>query len=173
MIAPSIQDKIERDGKSLESRQSKMLAVFALFMLSGVFAASVIFSLPHALPNEPYFTVCGFKNFTGLPCPGCGLTHSFCALGKGDVTAAFGFNLLGPPLFLAFVLLWVRSAGVLLKKEKFLSRFDRMAERLRPVRAFLVAFAVFGVARIIYLLIYYPQLAQGSAMMKLVGRLFN
>lgn len=29
-------------------------------------------------------SVCGFKNATGLPCPGCGLTRSWVALAQGD-----------------------------------------------------------------------------------------
>lgn len=150
-----------------------MLAGFALIALSGVFLASVIFTLPYIYSTEPYFTICGFKNFTGLPCPGCGLTHSFCALGKGDLLSAFSFNLLGPPLFLVFALIWMRSACVLLNKYKPVSVFDRMAERFHLVRAFVIAFAVFGVARIIYLLIYYPQLVYASPMLKLGARLFH
>jgi hypothetical protein len=130
-------------------------------------------SLPYYNSGEQYFTICGFKNFTGLPCPGCGLTHSFCALGKGDLASAFGFNLLGPPLFFTFVLVWVRSVFVLLNKSGPVLMFDRMAERFHLVRTFLIAFAVFGVARIIYVLIYYPQLAQDSPMLKLVGKLFS
>ncbi|HVG22415.1 MAG TPA: DUF2752 domain-containing protein [Blastocatellia bacterium] len=155
------------------SRPSKALAAFALLTLSGVFLASILFSPPLAYSNEPYFTICGFKNFTGLPCPGCGLTHSFCALGKGDLLSAFGFNLLGPPLFLLFVLVWARSASVLLNKHKPVSAFDRMAERFQLVRAFVIAFAVFGAARITYLLIQYPELVRDSPMSKLVARLFR
>jgi hypothetical protein len=171
-VSPA-QLKIEGDEPARASRQSKMLAGFALITLSGVFLASAIFSLPHTYPTEPYFTICGFKNFTGLPCPGCGLTHSFCALGKGDVMSAFGFNLLGPPLFLLFVLVWMRSACVLLNKPEPVSAFDRMAERFHLVRAFVIGFAVFGVARIIYLLIYYPQLVYDSPMSKLGAWLFH
>ena len=171
--ASSVQQKIESDEAAINSRQSKLLAGFALFMLSGVFVASVMLTLPYAYPSEPYFTICGFKNFTGLPCPGCGLTHSFCALGKGDVASAFGFNLLGPPLYFTFVLLWLRSACVLLNKNRPVLMFDRMAERIHLVRAFLIAFALFGVARIIYVLVYYPQLANDSPMLKLIGRVFD
>ena len=173
MNASTLQQKTECDETAMASRQSKMLAGFALFMLTGVFLASLALTLPYYETGEPYFTICGFKNFTGLPCPGCGLTHSFGALGKGDVTKAFGFNLLGPPLYLTFALVWARSACVLLNKSRPVLAFDRMAERFHLVRSFLIAFAVFGVARIIYLLIYYPQLAEGSPMLKLIGRLFK
>ena len=168
-----VEQKIERDERAEASRQSKMLAGFALFMLTGVFLVSLMLSLPYYSLGETYFTICGFKNFTGLPCPGCGLTHSFCALGKGDIPGAFGFNLLGPPLFITFVLVWIRSACVLLNKSRPVLMFDRIADRFRLVRTFLIAFAVFGVARIIYVLIYYPQLAHDSPMAKLVGKLFN
>jgi Protein of unknown function (DUF2752) len=169
----SAQQKIEWDEAAPVSRQSKVLASFALLTLSGVFLASIIFSLPYTYSTEPYFTICGFKNLTGLPCPGCGLTHSFCALGKGDLMSAFSFNLLGPPLFLLFVLLWVRSACVLLNKPEPVLRFDRMAERFRLVRAFVIAFAAFGVARMIYLFGQYPQLVYDSPMLKFAARLFH
>jgi hypothetical protein len=173
MSASLAQQKIAGGEKDLASRQARMLAAFALVTLSGVFLASAIFNLPADYSTEPYFTICGFKNFTGLPCPGCGLAHSFRALGGGDMASAFGFNLLGPPLFLTFGLLWIRSACVLLYKYKPVVLFDRFQERFHLVRAFLIAFAVFGVARIIYALVYYPELVATSAMLKLVGRLFN
>jgi hypothetical protein len=167
------QQKIEWNEGALASRSSKMLAGFALIILSGVFVASVIFNPDGYFSMKPYFTICGFKNFTGLPCPGCGLTHSFCAIGKGNFISAFGFNLLGPPLFLTFAMLWMRSAGVLLKKYKPVIVFDRMAERFHLVKSFLFAFAVFGLLRIIYLLIFYPQLMHDSPMFKLAARLFQ
>src|SRR5713226_2674757 len=91
---------------------SKKLAVFTLVGLSAVFLMSALFKPP----SGDYFTICAFKNFTGLPCPGCGLTHSFCALAKGDVGDAFSFNLIGPVLFVFLVLLWTRSASVLLNR---------------------------------------------------------
>jgi hypothetical protein len=173
----SARRQIEWRKSAIDSRQSKALASFALIALTGVFLASVIFSLPYGYSNSyssgQYFTICGFKNFTGLPCPGCGLTHSFRAMGNGDLAGAFGFNLLGPPLLFTFALVWARSASVLLNKDRPVLLFDRLAERFHLVRAFLLAFAVFGVARIIYVLIYYPQLARESPMLKLIGGLFR
>ena len=129
---------------------SRRLAVLGMAGLSAVFLVSLLISLP----EREYFTICGFKTLTGLPCPGCGLTHSFCALGKGDVSGAFGFNLLGPPLFVALVLLWIRSGCVLLNRTAVVDRLDRFARRFNLVKAFAIAFAVYGIARIMYLLAY-------------------
>ncbi|MEK6289096.1 MAG: DUF2752 domain-containing protein [Acidobacteriota bacterium] len=149
--------------------QSKRLAVFALIGLSAVFLASVLFK-PSA---SEYFTICGFKNFTGLPCPGCGLTHSFCALGKGDFANAFGFNLLGPVLFLGLVVVWIRSASVLLNKSSVVQRIDHFEERFNLVRAFAIGLGAYGFVRIIYLLAYRPLTFHDSPLSQLIARLIH
>jgi hypothetical protein len=43
--------------------------------------------------------VCGFRRFTGWPCPGCGLTRSFVFMAHGQLLAAFRVHALGPLLF--------------------------------------------------------------------------
>ena len=145
---------------------SKKLALLALIGLTAVFTVSVLIK-----PSTgEYFTVCGFKNLTGLPCPGCGLTHSFCALSRGSIGEAFEFNLLGPLLYAVLVLIWIRSACVLLNREKAVRGFDRIAERFNIVRAFAYAFAVYGIARIIYLLVYH-QAFWGSPLARLFSRI--
>ena len=158
------------DGFVAETSQpSKRLAVLTLVGLSAVFLTSVLLR-----PSSgDYFTVCGFKNFTGLPCPGCGLTHSFCALGNGDILGAFAFNLLGPPLFLVFVLVWIRSASVLLNGSNLVQLFDRTASRFNLVRALAIAFGVFGVVRIIYLVAYGPLDFHDSPLSQLIARLIH
>ena len=148
---------------------SKKLALIALLGLTAVFAVSVLLK-----PSTgEYFTVCGFKNLTGLPCPGCGLTHSFCALARGSIGEAFEFNLLGPFLYLALVLVWIRSACVLLNSKKAVQEFHRIAERFNIVRAFAYAFAVFGAARIVYLLVFRPSPFQDSILSQLIARLIH
>lgn len=39
--------------------------------------------------------VCIFKNLTGLPCPGCGLTRSMTAAIRGNVSQSWMFHRLG------------------------------------------------------------------------------
>ena len=132
-----------------DDEPSRRMAWLAFVMLAGVFVVSLIY---HPAEGN-YFTICGFKNATGLPCPGCGLTHSFCALGKGHLLSAFAWNLLGPPLFLLFTLVWARAVCVLMNRPRFPRAFDAFVERVRLVRWAAIAFAIFGVARIVYILL--------------------
>ncbi|NNG99114.1 DUF2752 domain-containing protein [Gordonia araii NBRC 100433] len=62
---------------------------------------------------------------TGLPCPGCGLTRSFVTLAHGDVSSAFGYNLMGPVLFGALVVSVAIAVWVLLSgRRQALSRWS-------------------------------------------------
>ncbi len=59
-----------------------------------------------ALPAEGFgVDVCALHRFTGLPCPGCGLTRGFVLLAQGDVGPALGANPFTLVLFPLFVLL--------------------------------------------------------------------
>ena len=50
--------------------------------------------------------ICLFRFFTGLPCPGCGLTRAFFSLIRGDFRASMRFHaLLLPVLFTLFTAL--------------------------------------------------------------------
>jgi len=152
-----------------EPQASKRTALLVLAGLTIVFIVSAILK-----PSTgDYFTVCGFKNFTGLPCPGCGLTHSFCALTKGDLWSAFSFNLLGPALFLVLILAWVRSIGVLFDASAMVHALDRMAKRLNLVRLFAFGFGIYGVVRIAYVLVYSPPNSQVTPLMKLITRFIH
>jgi len=80
------------------------LAVILAAGAAGALLAS-FFWRPEA---RPALSLCQFRAWTGLPCPGCGLTRGFCAIGHGDFGAAWRFNPFSF-LFYAFtvlVLLW-------------------------------------------------------------------
>lgn len=45
--------------------------------------------------NFPDLIPCPFKLLTGLPCPGCGLTHAFCDISHGNLAQALMDNPFG------------------------------------------------------------------------------
>ena len=47
--------------------------------------------------------ICLFKRLTGWLCPGCGMTHAFFAVLRGDLRQAVNANALSPLLFLALL----------------------------------------------------------------------
>lgn len=55
-----------------------------------------------ALPGmgSPLPELCHLKRLLHVPCPGCGLTRSFIAMGHFDLFAAAAYNIAGIPLFL-------------------------------------------------------------------------
>ena len=79
-------------------------ALFLAIFGSVVLAALVLVPSPDSVSffGMEMPTVCQFKVVTGYPCPGCGLTRSFCFMARGSLKAAFDANWLGPPMF-AFV----------------------------------------------------------------------
>ncbi|MFC1537639.1 DUF2752 domain-containing protein [Gemmatimonadota bacterium] len=48
--------------------------------------------------------VCIWQNFTGLPCPFCGLTRSICEISHGRLFEAMDFNLFGPVVYATGIL---------------------------------------------------------------------
>lgn len=102
-------------------------AWFVLLLLTGVFVVSAWWR-PADLPA---LTLCPWRALTGLPCPGCGMTRAFCALGHGEWRAAVGYNALSPFVLLALVVVWARAAATLLG----LDAARAFLERLRPGRA--------------------------------------
>ena len=60
------------------------LVFAALLHYTGIFPAGRLASIP--------FLVCPFRALTGIPCPGCGMTHALLAIAGGDLQGAFHFN---------------------------------------------------------------------------------
>lgn len=145
---------VENDERKLAAqRYSKRLAIITFVGLGAIFAVSLFYKTSETSPDGNYFTICMFKNITGLPCPGCGLTHSFCSIGKGDFTSAFSYNQLGPLLFLFLLVLWIRSICVLAGWDKPVLAYDRVASRINLGLMMAIAFVLFGLGRILFLLL--------------------
>jgi hypothetical protein len=92
---------------------------------------------------------CIFRHFTGLPCPGCGLTRSFVMLAHGDVSSAFGYNLMGPVLFAVLAVSVVIAGWVLVSgRSAALSRWSSVVFS-KTALVVIGAWLVYGVARMI------------------------
>ena len=110
-----------------------------------VLAISAIFK-PETLPNIP---ACSFKQATGRPCPGCGLTRGFCAISHGRFADALHFN---PFSFLLYagtlaVALWPLLSRGSPRLKEWVGRSTLFVWLVPLV---LAAMVVFGVFRMIY-----------------------
>ncbi|HZS45694.1 MAG TPA: DUF2752 domain-containing protein [Blastocatellia bacterium] len=132
-----------RDRLSQYSHTEKGSQVFIFTLLSAVFLTSFLYNAP----DVPHFTVCIFKNLTGLDCPGCGLTRSFCALSRGNIAKAFYFNKLGPFLYVVFVFAWLRALFTILRFDRVASACGQVIMRSQLGRIGLAAFVVYWIAR--------------------------
>jgi hypothetical protein len=61
---------------------------------------------------------CIFKNLTGLPCPGCGITRSMTSAVRGDISGSFSYHKLG-----LLTLIYILSQFFLNLGLVFISRF--------------------------------------------------
>ncbi len=75
--------------------------------IAGILAAIILGSI-YFDPVNYKITDCSFKHFTGVSCPGCGLTRSFHAGANLDIAEAFAFHLLGPFFLLGFLVLFIK-----------------------------------------------------------------
>jgi hypothetical protein len=77
---------------------------------ASILAALALIAWPSALPAVARWTgaACLLQALTGLPCPGCGITTSLLALGRGDLAASWAAN----PAGLAVAVLLVGQAMV-------------------------------------------------------------
>lgn len=62
-----------------------------------------------AIPN-----VCMFRAYTGLPCPGCGLTRSLILAAHGKIGLSFSFHRLGFITIIYVLLQFVMNLGYIL-----------------------------------------------------------
>lgn len=112
-----------------------------LAVLTGILVASVVWRPA----DDGGFVICLLRRATGWPCMGCGLTRSFCAMGKGEVARAAGFHALGPALFVVAGLYWLRALAAVARFDDVVARFDATVHRWRlgyvAIAAMLIAWA--------------------------------
>lgn len=64
---------------------------------------------PLAFKGPP---LCVFKNVTGVPCPGCGLTRATCSLLHGEVATSLRMHQLALPVLAYLGILWLGKVAV-------------------------------------------------------------
>lgn len=120
-------------------------AEFGWFLfLSAILVASVVW---HPL-DDGGFVICAVRKATGLPCPGCGLTRSFCAMAKGEISRAGQFHVLGPAMFTFTVIYWLRGIALIAGLGQAVSRYDAGMLRWRVPHAFGALFVVAWLVKI-------------------------
>ena len=100
------------------------------------------------------FDICWFHRFTGLPCPGCGMTRAFASISHGQLGHALQmhpFVVLAYPLFVAIGALALLPARW---REPVVARLTRHRKAtLTFYRLAVAAFLAFGFARLAVFLI--------------------
>ncbi|WP_260675996.1 MULTISPECIES: DUF2752 domain-containing protein [Nostocales] len=66
------------------------------------------------------------RHWTGIPCPTCGMTRSFMAIARGNLTEAVTQHLFGPILFAGFLLATVHIALELLIRHRITVFYCRL-----------------------------------------------
>jgi hypothetical protein len=101
-------------------------------------------------------SVCAFRNATGLPCPGCGLTRSWVELARGDLAASVARNRMG-----WLLMLWVAAQLIRHGTWLVLARARRLVE---AVGGWLDrSLILIGIAMVISWIVTLAQIARGTA----------
>jgi len=111
-------------SREVLSLQGRIFHGIVAALLAAAFAVSILqigFWDSGAADDDPAGSICVLRRATGLPCPTCGLTRAFYAMGRGAVGEAFEAHPLGPLVFVLFGVVWVRSAGILLAGRAWLN----------------------------------------------------
>ena len=83
---------VSEDNRFVRNRALVILVTAGVFVAAWLYAPFV----------ERGPVVCLSRALAGLPCPACGLTHAFCDLTRGRLSAAAAHNALAFPLAALF-----------------------------------------------------------------------
>ena len=94
---------------------------------------------------------CLFLMFTGLPCPGCGMTRAFQQILRWNWVDAFNYNLLAIPVFLGFLAFFLITVLCYITKVDLLPKFKEISKKKAPF-IIVIGFALMAVSWILNLL---------------------
>jgi hypothetical protein len=130
-------------------RSDRLVHALVAAAMAAVFVASfcsidrVRFREPLAGQEGPV-ALCLLRHLTGIPCPTCGMTRSFCCMSRGEFAEAALFHPLGPVIYAMLAVVFVRSAGIALLGRTWLGRTARVLVWSVPVLG-IVAVAIWVV----------------------------
>ena len=95
---------------TMDSKQRLIKLIKEVAFVAGILAANAII---YALTG--YGIPCVFRLVTGLKCPGCGLTHAYIELLKGNIHGAMNYNALSITLMPVLALYLFIKAVIFVK----------------------------------------------------------
>jgi len=120
---------------------SSRATALAVWLGGALVAAAVAIWLTALGPGES--TICLLRNWTGVPCPGCGVTRSIAALLRGDYAEAFILHPLAPIAVTEAIVVWLAWGVSLMRRGRGLDEW-RLAQLFL---ANLAAFVLLWIAR--------------------------
>ncbi len=113
--------------------------------------------------------LCSMKYLTGLPCPGCGLTHSFASVSSGHFTDAFRFHFFGPFIYITILIfIFILFSEIFLDKE--FPRLRKIFFSKKFTYIFVIILFLFFSFRIYNLMLTgeFSKLLQNSVILKII-----
>ncbi len=114
-------------------------------IIAGVIVMIIIYSGIFSPVENNYPVKCVHEKFTGLPCPSCGLSHSFSYIVRGDFGKANEWNIYGMRVFLFFLFqLFLRGSNfIYLKRNPLNIRYVTLLDISLSVISFFLGFSQF------------------------------
>jgi hypothetical protein len=92
--------------KSLNSEKKANYFSEQYILVNTIFAGVILLIMGYSIIFSPdannYPVVCIHEKLTGLPCPSCGLSHSFSYIVRGQIDEALVWNSYGIRIFIFF-----------------------------------------------------------------------
>jgi hypothetical protein len=114
--------ELSRHSLSGQARQVR-------YVILGLCCAPVVGAYFYNQGYRVQFLVCPVRHWTGIPCPTCGMTRAFMAIVRGDLSQALTEHLLGPFLFLVFVITAAHVALELLTGHRVKAFYEKVLRR--------------------------------------------